>query len=256
MCRQAMDYLKETAAQLSSLQVPISLGSKTKTKKKKQKNNNTNNTHARTTHPHTQNRKLLPFFPHFYLQTCPEEVLLAFHNVPYDHVLRTKGGLTLLQYIYQVRRFAGRGSNATGGSTSRRRRRRMNTNLCHCFHRNDLTLSHVVIEPRMRCSHGSTLLRSVMFPFAHHTVAHKTHTCTIELTRLFVLPFIYLFVFVVVQTRGRRCKQSWIPGHTVQAFRSLSRRPRMQQRFVTHFSSISAKSPAPLPRSPSAAERS
>jgi len=33
------------------------------------------------------------------VDTCPEELLLSFHNVPYDHVLKTKGGVRVIDYI-------------------------------------------------------------------------------------------------------------------------------------------------------------
>jgi alpha-glucuronidase len=33
------------------------------------------------------------------VDTCPEELLLAFHNVPYDHKLKSKGGARVIDYI-------------------------------------------------------------------------------------------------------------------------------------------------------------
>jgi len=35
------------------------------------------------------------------VDTCPEELLLSFHNVPYDHKLKSKGGMTVIDYILQ-----------------------------------------------------------------------------------------------------------------------------------------------------------
>jgi alpha-glucuronidase len=32
---------------------------------------------------------------------CPEELLLSFHNVPYDYKLKSKGGVSVIQYIYE-----------------------------------------------------------------------------------------------------------------------------------------------------------
>ena len=34
------------------------------------------------------------------METCPEELLLFFHRVRYDHVL--KSGKTMLQYVYDI----------------------------------------------------------------------------------------------------------------------------------------------------------
>jgi len=33
------------------------------------------------------------------VDTCPEEMLLSFHNVPYDHKLKSKGGVRVIDYI-------------------------------------------------------------------------------------------------------------------------------------------------------------
>merc|ERR1719446_1653899 len=52
----------------------------------------------------TYDEEVAPKFSN--LETCPEELLLAFHNVPFDHRLKTKNNARVIDYILRSYREA------------------------------------------------------------------------------------------------------------------------------------------------------